>query len=151
MIVDPDTMPLDLADNGGVTVCRCQGGGLSQCAAFPEFLLPGGQTSLRRWHEEAEEFPSVLDGTAALPEDEGPRQIGRATCVCSPAGRDDAHGLRNDVTAPATLIIVGSRLAEDPAHYPDIDLHYTRRKGRRTLARKDGPPIPAGHGRWAND
>ena len=38
------------------------------------------------------------------------------------------------VTAPATLFIVGTRLTEDACHYPDIDLHYTRRNGLRTFA-----------------
>lgn len=47
-----------------------------------------------------------------------------------------------DGTGPATLFISGSRLAEDACHYPDIDLHYSRRNGLRTFAMKDGIPYP---------
>ena len=34
------------------------------------------------------------------------------------------------------------RLPEDAAHYPDIDLHYMRRNGKRAFTRKDGTPYP---------
>jgi len=36
----------------------------------------------------------------------------------------------------------GARLPEDEVTYPDIDLHYSRRKGLRTLSHKDGTPYP---------
>jgi uncharacterized cupin superfamily protein len=117
-------------------------GGLTQFGAFVEILHPGGQTSLRHWHEEEDEFLYVLDGTVTLLENDGPHQIGPGTCVCWPAGVPNAHCLRNDGTEPATLFIVGSRFAEDACHYPDIDLHYTRRNGLRTFAKKDGTPYP---------
>lgn len=117
-------------------------GGLTQYGAFVEILHPGGQTALRHWHEEEDEFLFVLDGTVTLHENDGPREIGPGACVCWPAGVPNAHCLRNDGPDPATLFIVGSRFAEDSAHYPDIDLHYTRRNGHRTFARKDGTPYP---------
>lgn len=117
-------------------------GGLSQFGAFVEILAPAGQTSLRHWHEEEDEFLYVLDGTVTLLEDDGPRLIEPGSAMCWPAGVANAHCLRNDGDAPATLFIVGSRFAEDTCHYPDIDLHYTRRKGLRTFAHKDGTPYP---------
>lgn len=117
-------------------------GGLTQFGAFVEVLAPGGQTSLRHWHEEEDEFLYVLDGTLTLLKDGGPRQIGSGTCVCWPAGVANAHCLRNDGDATATLFIVGSRFAEDTCHYPDIDLHYTRRNGGRSFSHKDGTPYP---------
>ena len=117
-------------------------GGLTQFGAFLEILHPGAQTSLRHWHEEEDEFLYVPDGTVTLLEDDGPHPIGPGTCVCWPAGVANAHCLRNDGDAPATLFILGSRLAEDACHYPDIDLHYSRRKGLRIFAKKDGTPYP---------
>jgi uncharacterized cupin superfamily protein len=117
-------------------------GGLTQFGAFVEILAPGGQTSLRHWHEEEDEFLYVLDGTVTLLEDGGPRALGPGACAAWPAGVPNAHCLRNDGPEPATLFIVGSRFAEDACHYPDIDLHYTRRNGLRTFARKDGTPYP---------
>lgn len=117
-------------------------GGLTQFGAFVEILAPGGQTSLRHWHEEEDEFLYVLDGTVTLLENDGPRVIGPGACVCWPAGVPNAHCLRNDSASPATLFIVGSRFAEDACHYPDIDLHYARRNGFRSFSRKDGTPYP---------
>jgi uncharacterized cupin superfamily protein len=117
-------------------------GGLTQFGAFLEFLHPGGQTSLCHWHSEEDEFLYVLDGTVTLLENDGPRLIGPGTCVCWPAGVPNAHCLRNDGDQPATLFITGARFAEDDCTYPDIDLHYTRRNGMRTFARKDGTPYP---------
>lgn len=117
-------------------------GGLTQFGAFLEILHPGGQTSLRHWHEEEDEFLYVLDGTVTLLENDGPRRIGPGTCVCWPAGEANAHCLRNDGSEPATLFIIGSRFAEDTCHYPDIDLHYTRRNGLRSFSHKDGTPYP---------
>jgi len=117
-------------------------GGLTQFGAFLEILHPGGQSSLRHWHEAEDEFLYVLDGTVTLLENDGPRQIGPGTCVCWPAGVPNAHCLRNDGTEPATLFIIGTRFAEDACHYPDIDLHYSRRNGLRSFSRKDGTPYP---------
>jgi len=117
-------------------------GGLTQFGAFLETLHPGGQTSLRHWHEQEDEFLYVIDGSVTLIEDGGPRTIGPGACVCWPAGVPNAHCLRNDGSAPATLFITGTRFAEDACHYPDIDLHYSRRNGLRSFSRKGGIPYP---------
>lgn len=117
-------------------------GGLTQFGAFVEILHPGGQTSLRHWHEAEDEFLYVLDGTVTLVEDDGPQVIGPGTCVCWPAGVANAHCLRNDGETPVSLFIVGTRLPEDSCHYPDVDLHYSRRNGQRAFTRKDGSPYP---------
>lgn len=117
-------------------------GGLTQFGAFLEFLHPGGQSSLRHWHEAEDEFLYVLSGEVTLLENDGPQPIGPGTCVCWPKGQPNAHALRNDGPGPATLFIVGTRLPEDACHYPDIDLHYTRRNGQRAFATKAGTPYP---------
>jgi uncharacterized cupin superfamily protein len=138
-----NTYPAQFSDLGHAEdIALSDAGGLTQFGAFLEILHPGGQTSLRHWHEEEDEFLYVLDGTVTLLEDSGPRLIGPGTCVAWPAGVPNAHCLRNDSTLPVTLFIVGSRFAEDACHYPDIDLHYTRRNGLRSFARKDGTPYP---------
>ena len=117
-------------------------GGLTQFGAFLETLHPGGQTSLRHWHEEEDEFLYVLDGTVTLLEDGGPQLIGPGTCVCWPAKVPNAHCLRNDGDQPATLFIAGSRLVEDACYYFDIDLYYSHHKKLRTFAHKDNTPYP---------
>lgn len=115
-------------------------GGLSQFGAFVEILHPGAQSSLRHWHEAEDEFLYVLSGHVTLIENTGPQTIGPGSCVCWPKGVPNGHCLRNDSDQPARLFIVGTRLREDAAHYPDIDLHYSRRNGLRGFYRKDGTP-----------
>lgn len=135
--------PVEFSDLGDAwDIALSDAGGLTQFGAFVEILAPGGQSSLRHWHEEEDEFLYILDGKVTLLEDGGPRQIGPGTCVAWPAGVPNAHCLRNDGDAPATLFIVGARFDEDDCHYPDIDLHYSRRNGLRTFAKKDGTPYP---------
>jgi uncharacterized cupin superfamily protein len=135
--------PAQFADLGDAEdIALSDAGGLTQFGAFLEILHPGGQTSLRHWHEEEDEFLYVLDGTVTLLENDGPHVIGPGTAVCWPAGAPNAHCLRNDGRDPATLFITGSRFAEDACHYPDIDLHYSRRNGLRSFSRKDGTPYP---------
>ncbi len=135
--------PAEFSDLGDAwDIALSDAGGLTQFGAFVEILAPCGQTSLRHWHEEEDEFLYILDGTVTLLEDGGPRQIGPGACVAWPAGVPNAHCLRNDSDAPATLFIVGARFDEDDCHYPDIDLHYSRRNGLRTFAKKDGTPYP---------
>lgn len=46
------------------------------------------------------------------------------------------------IVDPATPCIADSRFAEDDTRFPDIDLHYSRRNGLRTLSHKDGTPYP---------
>lgn len=117
-------------------------GGLTQFGAFTETLMPGARSSHRHWHATEDEFLYVLTGTVTLHENAGPKDIGPGTCVCWPAGVPDAHCLENRTSAPVTYFVAGSRLAEDIATYPDIDLHYTRKGGLRTLSHKDGTPYP---------
>lgn len=117
-------------------------GGLSQFGAFVEILHPGATSSLRHWHEAEDEFLYVLSGEVTLIENDGPHLIGPGTCVCWPKGTANAHHLRNAGSQPATLFIVGTRLKEDACHYPDHDLHYSRRNGLRGFYRKDGTAYP---------
>lgn len=117
-------------------------GGLTQFGAFTETLMPGAHSGQRHWHETEDEFLYVLDGTVTLIENDGPHPLRPGDCVCWPAGVANGHRLRNDTDRPVTYLVAGSRLPEDTVHYPDIDLHYTRRNGWRTLSRKDGTPLP---------
>jgi uncharacterized cupin superfamily protein len=117
-------------------------GGLTQFGAFTEVLMPGARSGQRHWHAAEDEFLYTLDGTVTLHENDGARDLPPGTCVCWPAGVPNAHQLENRTEQPVTYFIAGSRLPEDEVTYPDIDLHYSRRKGLRTLSHKDGTPYP---------
>lgn len=117
-------------------------GGLTQFGAFTETLMPGARSSQRHWHAAEDEFLYTLSGTVTLHEDSGPQDLPPGTCVCWPAGVPNGHALENRTPHPVTYFVAGSRLPEDSVTYPDIDLHYTRRNGQRTMSRKDGTPYP---------
>jgi uncharacterized cupin superfamily protein len=117
-------------------------GGLTQFGAFTETLMPGARSGQRHWHSDEDEFLYTLDGVVTLHENDGPRDLPPGTCVCWPAGVPNAHQLENRTNQPVTYFVAGSRLPEDEVTYPDIDLHYSRRNGLRTLSHKDGTPYP---------
>lgn len=117
-------------------------GGLTQFGAFTETLMPGARSSHRHWHSDEDEFLYTLDGIVTLHENDGARDLPPGTCVCWPAGVPNAHQLENRTADPVTYFVAGARLPEDDVTYPDIDLHYSRRKGLRTLSHKDGTPYP---------
>jgi uncharacterized cupin superfamily protein len=134
----------DAFDNLGSYHCApiSDEGGLSQFGAFTETLMPGAQSSQRHWHTDEDELVYILNGTVTLIENDGPHSLHPGAVACWPAGVPNAHCLRNDTDAPVTYLIVGSRMADDTVTYPDIDLHYTRKGGLRTLTHKDGTPYP---------
>lgn len=117
-------------------------GGLTQFGAFTETLMPGARSGQRHWHSDEDEFLYTLDGVVTLHENDGARDLPPGTCVCWPAGVANAHQLENRTSQPVTYFVAGSRLPEDEVTYPDIDLHYSRRNGLRTLSHKDGTPYP---------
>jgi uncharacterized cupin superfamily protein len=117
-------------------------GGLTQFGAFTEELAPGAQSSQRHWHAAEDEFLYVLDGTMSVLENDGEHLLTPGDAACWPAGSDNAHCLVNRTGGPVTYFIVGTRAQDDACHYPDIDLHYSRKDGVRTMSRKDGTPYP---------
>lgn len=117
-------------------------GGLTQFGAFTETLMPGARSGHRHWHSDEDEFLYTLSGTVTLHENDGAHDLPPGTCVCWPAGVPNAHQLENRTSDPVTYFVAGSRLPEDEVTYPDIDLHYSRRNGLRTLSHKDGTPYP---------
>lgn len=117
-------------------------GGLTQFGAFTETLMPGARSGQRHWHAKEDEFLYTLDGVVTLHENAGSTDLPPGSCVCWPAGVPNAHQLENRTVRPVTYFVAGSRLPEDEVTYPDIDLHYSRKGGLRTLSHKDGTPYP---------
>ncbi|MCY1126145.1 cupin domain-containing protein [Frigidibacter sp. RF13] len=117
-------------------------GGLSQFGAAVETLDPGGQSSQRHWHEAEDEFLYVLDGELTVVENDGDHILTPGDAACWPAGVANGHCLINRSQRPATYLIVGTRAKDDAAHYPDINLHYSRKDGQRSMSHKDGTPYP---------
>ena len=106
----------------GVTRTRLlsQAAGLTQFGAYWQDLAPGATTSDRHWHSAEDEIVLILTGTPTLIDDSGPRDLTPGDAVGWRAGVANAHHIRNLTDAPATLIIIGSRVARDICRYPDL-------------------------------
>lgn len=117
-------------------------GALTQFGAFTETLDPGAMSSQRHWHEAEDEFLYVLEGEVTVVEEDGEHLLHPGDAAAWPAGVAIAHHLINRSDRPVTYLVVGTRARDDAVHYPDADMHYTRKDGISTISRKDGTPYP---------
>lgn len=117
-------------------------GGLTQFGAFTETLHPGGQSAHRHLHEAEDEFLYVLSGTVTVLENDGAHDLTAGGAAAWPAGVANGHCLQNRSDTPATYLVIGTRAKDDICHFPEIDLHYTRKNGQRAMMRKDGTFYP---------
>lgn len=117
-------------------------GGLTQFGAYVETLHPGGQSSQMHWEEAEDEFLYLLTGTLTVVEDGVETLITPGDACVWPAGVPVAHCLKNHSDAPATYLIVGSRVAGNVAHYPGLDLIATP----DGFTHLDGTPYPKREG-----
>lgn len=95
-------------------------GGLTQFGAHVETLEPGSRSSNRHRHEEEDEFLYVVSGEATVIEEDGAHVLGPGDAACWPAGAANAHQVVNRSGAPCTYLIVGTRMAREVIHYPDL-------------------------------
>jgi uncharacterized cupin superfamily protein len=72
--------------------------------------------------------------------DEGETLMRAGDCAAFPAGRPNGHQLINRGWGNALFLCVGSRIPDDKAHYPDIDLVYDGKTD--SYAHRDGTPYP---------
>lgn len=123
--------------------------GLDQFGVNLVTLGPGGQSALRHWHTLEDEFVYILCGELTLITDEGEQTLRAGQCTGYKAGSRNAHHFINRSAAPAQYLEVGSRNAEDQAHYPDDDLLWMQKETRTpdgctttttVAAHKDGRP-----------
>ena len=112
--------------------------GLSQFGANLLELPPGAWSSQRHWHERQDEFVYVLEGEVTLVTNEGETVLKTGMCAGFRAGVANGHHLINRSTAVARVLEVGTRTAEETAHYSDIDMIYREGDGYLT---RDGRKI----------
>jgi uncharacterized cupin superfamily protein len=115
-------------------------GGLTQFGADLVVLQPGAASSQRHWHSHEDEFVMVVSGELTLVTDEGETLMRAGDCAAFPAGRPNGHQLINRGWGNALFLCVGSRIPEDTAQYPDIDLVYDGKTD--SYSRRDGTPYP---------
>lgn len=114
-------------------------GGLADFGVNLLELPPGVHSSQRHWHTQEDEFVYVLSGEVTLIEDGGETILRAGDCAAFAKNSGDGHCLVNRGAAPATLLEVGSRKADDVAFYSDIDMMIAA--ADRRFRRKDGTPI----------
>lgn len=116
--------------------------GLRQFGVNLVTLAPGGQSALRHWHSQEDEFVYVLEGELVLVTDAGEQALAKGMCAGYPGGRRDAHHLLNRSAAPAVYLEIGSRMPGDDCFYPDDDLLWVELESGTIAAHKDGRPYP---------
>jgi uncharacterized cupin superfamily protein len=132
--------PFAEAVNGRSKQALGDAGGLTQFGVNLVELQPGAASSQRHWHTHEDEFVTVVSGELTLVTDEGETLMRAGDCAAFPAGRPNGHQLINRGWGNALFLCVGSRIADDQAHYPDIDLVYDGKTD--SYAHRDGTPYP---------
>lgn len=136
MIVRPDALPA-VANDEETPTRRAVGdaGGLTQLGVYLQTLQPGERTSERHWHEHADELVYVLSGELTVVEDDGEHALGPGNAAAWPAGSSNAHQVVNRSSAPATCLVIGTRMVRDVVHYPDSNRELHDADGRWRLLR----------------
>ncbi len=120
-------------------------GGLTQFGVNLVRLGPDGSSALRHWHEREDEFIYVLEGEIVLVEDSGETLLRAGDAAGFKAGTANGHHLQNRSGRDAVYLEVGTRSAEEVAHYTEVDLILVRdAQGVRFLRRSGEPYSPKG-------
>lgn len=143
MKIDPALAPRRRQD-GTETLRLSDAGGLRQFGCYVETLAPGARSSERHWHESEDEFLFVLDGTATVTDDHGPRDLGPGDAVCWPHGVANGHQVQNRTARPLRYVILGSRVAGDICHYPDSGSRQVNGAGGWQVLASDGTVLRQG-------
>ena len=96
--------------------------GLTQFGVNYLRLPPGAWSSQRHWQTRSDEFVYVLAGEVVLVTDAGEEVLGPGDAAGFKGGDPDGHHLQNRSKAEAVVLEVGSRIKNDGADYPGIDL-----------------------------
>jgi uncharacterized cupin superfamily protein len=117
--------------------------GLTQFGVNICTLKPGAASSQRHWHENEDELVYMLAGEVVLCEDGGETVLKPGDAAGWKAGVPNGHCLVNRSDRDAVFIEIGSRAANERAHYSDIDMQVVRdHKSFRYLHKNDEPYPP---------
>ena len=112
--------------------------GLTQFGANLLELPPGAWSSQRHWHERQDEMIYVLEGEITMVTDAGEATLTAGMFAGYRAGEPNGHHLVNKSNTLVRVLEVGTRTAEETAHYVDIDMMYREGQGYST---RDGRPL----------
>lgn len=112
--------------------------GVTQFGVNVVTLEPGAWSSHRHWHEREDELVYALSGKMVLVDDVGRHDFLPGMCAGFKANNGNGHHILNESQAPAKFLVVGTRFAEEVAHYSDVDLKAVKTAGQFTFTRKSG-------------
>lgn len=114
--------------------------GLTQFGVNLLTLPPGAWSAQRHWHTHEDELVFVVSGEVVMVTDDGEEIMRPGDSAGFKAGDTNGHHFQNRSQADAVLLETGSRIPDDGAFYPDIDL--VALPGRAGYAHVDGTPYP---------
>ncbi|SPE23375.1 conserved hypothetical protein [Burkholderiales bacterium] len=133
-------VPFDSKAAGRIRQALGDAGGVTQFGVNLLQLPPGAWSSQRHWHSAEDEFVYVVSGELVLISDTGEQTLRAGDCAAFPRNKPDGHHLVNRSNATAVCLEIGTRVADDFAVYPDIDMVFDASLGY--YAHRDGTPYP---------
>lgn len=115
--------------------------GLTQFGVNRVTLAPGAWSSQRHYHTKSEEFVYVLSGELTLVTGEGEEVLSVGDAAGFLANEESGHCLQNRTDTPAVFLEMGTRIADDEAYYPGLDL-VASSSGPSPYQHTDGTPYP---------
>jgi len=114
--------------------------GLTQFGVNLLRLPPGAWSSQRHWHTGSDEFVYVVAGEVVLVTDEGEEVLRPGDAAGFKAGDANGHCLRNNSNSEVLVLEIGTRAADDSAHYADIDMVAPAHGKPAIYTHRDGAP-----------
>jgi uncharacterized cupin superfamily protein len=114
--------------------------GLTQFGVNLLRLPPGVSSSQRHWHTAEDEFVYVLSGEVILVTDAGEETLRAGDAAGFKAGDANGHCLQNRSAADALVLEVGTRVPDDAAYYPELDLVAPAGGAPAIYTHRDGTP-----------
>ncbi|MEJ0099618.1 MAG: cupin domain-containing protein [Pseudomonadota bacterium] len=114
--------------------------GLTQFGVNLLRLPPGAWSSQRHWHTLSDEFIHVLRGEVVLLTDEGEELLGSGDAAGFKAGDRNGHCLQNRSGSEVLVLEIGTRIADDAAFYPDVDMVAPAGGKPSLYTHRDGTP-----------
>lgn len=125
--------------------------GLTQFGVNLLRLPAGAWSSQRHWHTHGDEFIYILSGEVVLVTDAGDEVLRAGDAAGFKGGDKDGHCLQNRSGADAVILEIGTRLAEDGAFYPGLDLVAPPSAKPAAFTHLDGTPYTDIRRRGPND
>ena len=114
--------------------------GLTQLGVNLLTLSAGAWSSQRHWHTESEEFVYVLSGEVTLVTEAGEELLCAGDAAGFKAGDRNGHCLQNRSSVDAQVLEIGTRVANDAADYPGIDMVSPPGGKPAIYTHRDGTP-----------